>query len=267
MKELVAYNWLKIFRAFPAVLVLGMFFLATFSNCDKATKKTNKTIAADKTIQQKDTNKVADLRSHLSAIESNIKAAGLIDIQLLNPDIQVFLRYASDNNFLHQNLYDAFNKAYLADECAKKIALAQTFLSRTKPGFKLLVWDAARPVSAQQLMWDALDMPFEERTKYVSNPKNHSLHNYGCAVDLTIQDSLENELDMGTDFDDFDTLAQPQFEWLCLQRGTLNPTQIENRKLLRSLMKKAGFTILPSEWWHFNCCSRVYAKEHYIVVE
>ncbi len=203
----------------------------------------------------------------LSPIEKSMLKADMVDVRLLNPSIQVFLRYAGDSNFLNKNIYGHLSTAYLADECAKKLALAQTLLRKSKPDLSLLVWDAARPVSCQQLMWDAVDFPVEERTKYVSNPKNHSLHNYGCAVDVTITDTLGNELDMGTEFDDFDTLAQPAYEWKCLQSGALSEHQLNNRKLLRSTMLRAGFRQLPSEWWHYNCCSREYAKQNFEVVE
>jgi len=203
----------------------------------------------------------------LSPIEKSMLKADMVDVRLLNSDIKVFLRYAGDSNFLSKNIYGDLNTAYLADECAKKLALAQTLLRKSKPNLSLLVWDAARPVSCQQIMWDAVDFPVEERTKYVSNPKNHSLHNYGCAVDVTITDTTGNELDMGTEFDDFDTLAQPAYEWKCIQSGALSLQQLDNRKLLRGIMLRAGFRQLPSEWWHYNCCSREYAKQNFEVVE
>ena len=57
---------------------------------------------------------------------------------------------------------------------------------------------------------------------------------------------------MGTDFDYFEERAGERGEAAALQKGTLTAVQVENRKILRRIMKKAGFIPLPSEWWHFN---------------
>ena len=40
----------------------------------------------------------------------------------------------------------------------------------------------------------------------------------------------------------------------------------QNRILLRRVMKEAGFRALPSEWWHFNFCSRDVARQKYKVI-
>ena len=41
-------------------------------------------------------------------------------------------------------------------------------------------------------------------------------------------------------------------EYEMLQSGKINRQQIENRKMLRGVMKKAGFYNIQTEWWHFN---------------
>ena len=118
------------------------------------------------------------------------------------------------------------------------------YLTGKNPTLHFVIWDASRPISNQQVMWDALDMPAKEKGRFVSNPKNHSLHNYGCAVDVTLADQNGKLLDMGTDFDYFDTLAQPKFEMFCLQKQLLSQLQFSNRMLLRKTMLKAGFTTI-----------------------
>jgi D-alanyl-D-alanine dipeptidase len=106
-------------------------------------------------------------------------------------------------------------------------------------------------------MWDAMDsLPPVERGKYVSNPKNRSLHNLGAAVDLTICDEFGNPLDMGTKYDDFREIAYPELEKHFLKTGELTNRHIENRELLRKVMRKEAFRNIPTEWWHFNACSR-----------
>ena len=129
------------------------------------------------------------------------------------------------------------------------------------------VFDGVRPRSVQQKMWDMLDMPVQERSKYVSNPQNGSLHNFGAAVDLTIIDSTGRQLDMGTPYDYFGELAYPRLEAEMLEQGKLSKQQVKNRGLLREVMLEAGFTPITTEWWHFNSCYRKEAWEKYKIVE
>ena len=116
-------------------------------------------------------------------------------------------------------------------------------------------------------MWTTLEMPFNEKVRYVSNPKNGSIHNYGCAVDLTICKSDGKLLDMGTDFDHFGRAANVSKEYLLLTDSVLSYKQFDNRKLLRKVMKSAGFSTISSEWWHFNALSRSEAKRNYSIIE
>jgi zinc D-Ala-D-Ala dipeptidase len=202
-----------------------------------------------------------------SELENKLIEMGLVDVQELDSSIVVDLRYASDNNFLGQNVYGDFNRCYLQPDVAEKLILAQLFLKTKFPQYSLIIFDAVRPRSIQQIMWDLLKMPVAEKTKYVSNPKNGSLHNYGAAVDLSIIDEKGEELDMGTPYDFFGELAYPRLEKQMLENGKLTQLQYDNRILLRESMQKAGFTHLTTEWWHFNSCSRTEAQQRYQIVE
>ena len=181
----------------------------------------------------------------------------LIDIQEINSDVLVDLKYATLDNFMKEKMYSRMNRAFLQKDVALRLSNCQDYLSRIKPGYKLLIYDALRPVSVQQKMWDAMDsLPPVERGKYVSNPKNRSLHNLGAAVDLTICDEFGNPLDMGTKYDDFREIAYPELEKHFLKTGELTNRHLENRELLRKVMRKEAFHNIPTEWWHFNACSR-----------
>jgi D-alanyl-D-alanine dipeptidase len=181
----------------------------------------------------------------------------LIDIQEINSEILVDLKYATSDNFMKTKLYSRLNRAFLQKDVALRLSNCQNYLSQIKPGYKLLIYDAARPVRVQQKMWDAMDsLPPVERGKYVSNPRNRSLHNLGAAVDLTICDESGNSLDMGAGYDDFREIAYPELEKQFLKSGELTKQHIQNRELLRKVMRKEGFRNIPTEWWHFNACSR-----------
>lgn len=191
---------------------------------------------------------------------------GLVDIRSFDSSIELDLKYASTDNFLHKKLYERLTTAYLQKDVALRLSLVQKALSRAYPGYKLLIYDALRPVSVQQKMWQALDtLAPSERGKYVSNPKNLSLHNMGAAIDLTIIDSKGKPLDMGAGFDDFRPIAYPSLEDSFLRTGQLTPLQVQNRKILRNAMQAQGFRQLPTEWWHYNACSRDEAKKKYKV--
>lgn len=192
----------------------------------------------------------------------------LADVQALNDRIYVDLKYAGTDNFLKMRLYERINKAYLQKDVAERLSKCQEYLTKIDSGLHLLIYDAVRPVSVQRKMWKALDsIPPKRRGDYVSNPANRSLHNYGAAVDLTICDSKGVPLDMGAGFDEFREIAYPSMEAKFLANGQLSKEQVDNRKLLRQVMRSQYFRNLPTEWWHFNACSREDAKLKYSFLE
>lgn len=196
-------------------------------------------------------------------ISDRYKQLELIDVQKIDPRIKVDLKYASTDNFLKKILYDTIQKAYLNKDVASRLRICQNYLDSIKPGYRLVIFDAIRPVQVQKEMWDALDsLPPIVRGKYVSNPARGSVHNYGAAVDISICDEKGDLLKMGAGFDEFKEIAYPSLEWKFLQNGELTQNQIDNRKLLRDVMRKGNFVNIPTEWWHFNAYSRWYCQEH-----
>ena len=193
---------------------------------------------------------------------------GLVDVRGYNNAIYVDLKYASEDNFMGLQLYERMKRAYLQPDVAQRLAYCQVYLSALDTSMHLLVYDAARPVDVQQLMWNALDtVPASQRGKYVSNPANLSLHNLGCAVDITICNSEGIALDMGAGFDDFRDIAFPSKETQYLKSGALTNEQHENRLLLRKVMSSQKFRQLPTEWWHYNAYSREVARKKFSALE
>jgi zinc D-Ala-D-Ala dipeptidase len=201
-----------------------------------------------------------------SAIELSMEELGLVNILDLDSTIKVDLRYSTVNNFTGKDMYGELNRCYLQKDVADKLVNAQIGLKKQYPYYSLLVFDGARPVSIQQLMWDSVELSPVDRQKYLSNPANRSLHNYGAAVDVTIIDERGNELDMGTPYDFFGELAHPRKETEYFESGALSEPQLANRELLRTVMSAAGFSRIETEWWHFNSTSRARAAEIYPVV-
>jgi len=212
---------------------------------------------------------IIDTVQEISALEKKMMAAGLVDIQSVDSTIQVDVKYATTDNFMGQVLYPDFHKVYLQPVVAERLSLAQKALQKIDSSLTLLVFDGTRPRSVQQAMWDALDtIPFNDRIKFVSNPANGSIHNYGCAVDLTIKNKNSDQwFDMGAGYDDLRKIAYPRHEEQFLASGDLTPHQVQNRKLLRQVMRAGGFWVIQTEWWHFNAFSRKKAAEMFDIVE
>ncbi|MDH4227841.1 MAG: M15 family metallopeptidase [Deltaproteobacteria bacterium] len=179
--------------------------------------------------------------------------------------IAIDLRYASTNNFTKTNLYGEFNKAYLHKDAALKLLKASENLGASHPGHKLLILDALRPRSVQRALY--AHVKGSAMQPYVADPDKGSVHNYGLAVDLTVIGPDSREIDMGTGFDDFSPLSEPQKEDGFLKNGRLSAAQIANRKILRNAMTKAGFIQQPLEWWHYDAMLKKDIKSSYEIFE
>ncbi|SEI72989.1 D-alanyl-D-alanine dipeptidase [Dyadobacter sp. SG02] len=202
----------------------------------------------------------------LPLIEQKMIERGLVDVQKADPKILVELKYSTTDNFIGRDVYGELTRAYLQPEMARRLAKANALLQKEKPGYRLLVYDAARPNSAQYDLWDALDhlkIPARSKTQYVADPRIGSNHNFGCAIDLTVVDEKGIPLDMGTKFDFFGPLAYPRSEQEMLKKGKLTVKQVENRQLLRKVMTQVGFKVNTTEWWHFDGMSKAQARAKY----
>jgi D-alanyl-D-alanine dipeptidase len=72
---------------------------------------------------------------------------------------------------------------------------------------------------------------------------------------------------MGTPYDSFSSLAEPQYEEKFLKEGKLTQKQVENRLVLRRVMTGAGFKNIPNEWWHFDGLPQKELEAKYHMVE
>ncbi|MFK8044222.1 MAG: M15 family metallopeptidase [Crocinitomicaceae bacterium] len=248
-------------------IIIVFLLISSCQNTDsKIDEKFNKSNQVIKNEQEKYSLEKESVEKP-DTLEQKIIDAGLVDVQTLEPSIRVELKYATIDNFMDTNVYGSFKKAYLQPEVASSLAKAQAFLQNIDSSLTLLIYDAVRPRSVQQFMWDYLDMPTAKKIKFVSNPKNGSIHNYGSAVDLTIAKVDGEPLDMGAKYDEIKTIAYPRLEAKFLSSGELTQQQVANRKLLRKVMKQANFTGIGTEWWHFNRYPRWKAKSLYQIIE
>jgi D-alanyl-D-alanine dipeptidase len=205
----------------------------------------------------------------LSAQQSNtakrMQALGFVNIAKADTTIRVELMYARADNFTGKVLYKDLREAYLHPDAMRGLSKAQQELKRLHPGYRLIVYDAARPMSVQQQMWNVVQGTSKDI--YVSNPAHGGgLHNYGLAVDISVLDKKGQPLPMGTKVDHLGREAHITNEEDLIKRGKITKQERQNRLLLRRVMRSAGFRALPSEWWHFNWCSRQEAKKRYKII-
>lgn len=168
-----------------------------------------------------------------------------IELKSLDPSLFVFLPYATSDNFVKKQIYPTGSKAYLRRPVALGLIAAHQELK--KQGFAIKVWDAYRPFSIQEKLWEVVP-----DTRYVAEPIRKgkelirgSVHNRGAAVDITMC-SLEGvDVEMPTPFDEFTERAH---------RNHFNASAaaIQNRKILEDALQQNGFIGLPTEWWHFD---------------
>lgn len=169
----------------------------------------------------------------------------------LDSTIQTDIRYATDNNFVKESIYDCAG-CYLRPEVAKALVLVHKDLQEMGYG-GIKVFDCYRPRPYQQRLWDKVPDP-----RFVSDPKKGSNHTRGMAVDLTIIDTYEKNLNMGTKFDHFGEEAyhgHSEFEHTIIKK---------NRELLQNAMKKRGFKHLRTEWWHYSYTLKQYKLSDWV---
>ncbi len=162
----------------------------------------------------------------------------LVDLEKTVDGIKLDIRYATSNNFTHKKVYTS-PRAFLRESASQALQEAQKELG--KKGIGLKVYDAYRPYAATLLFWK-----ITKDSLFVAAPWKGSRHNRGCAVDVGLVDlKTEKDLEMPTPFDDFSVKAGAFYSDLPLKAK-------ENRDLLIQVMNKYGFSVFPSEWWHFD---------------
>jgi len=162
----------------------------------------------------------------------------LVDLATVDDTILVELRYATTRNITGKPLYPPGSRCLVRRDVAESLKIAQAWL--VPQGFRLKIWDAYRPVSAQQALWDQ-----SKNRSFVSSPTDgHPLHTWGVAVDATLVDAAGKELKMPTDFDDFSPASAMAY------RGG-DPVVARNLSLLQRAMARGGFVGMRTEWWHF----------------
>jgi D-alanyl-D-alanine dipeptidase len=211
---------------------------------DNKTPITNKTPDVDKTViaaKTPEVNMAASDNSDTGKDTTNkngiIEKKGLVELIKLDDSFVIDIKYATTDNFTKKKIY-TMPICLINKNTAQKLINANNEFKTL--GYRIKVFDAYRPFSAQQVLYDAAS-----DKSFVANPKKGSIHNRGAAVDVTLVDMDGNEIEMPSGYDEFSERAY-------LKYTDCDQKLIENRELLGKYMVKYGFKRISNEWWHFE---------------
>ena len=163
-------------------------------------------------------------------------------------------------------------------------------LGARKAGWRLKLFDAYRPIPVQAFMvWrefcqqaelagrslaayrDPAELKAREPDLYgvlaakvfefwgvpSHDPRTPPPHSTGAAVDLTLQDAIGREIDMGSPIDETTERSYPDH-----YANATSPPMLafhQNRAILNAVMASAGFCRHGNEWWHFSLGDQMWA--------
>ena len=193
----------------------------------------------------------------------------MVDIRALVPDIDLDMRYAGSENFTGAPVDGyAAARCYLLRPAAE--ALQRAEVSLRPQGLRLRLYDCYRPARAVRAFMAWVDNPdLRTKARHYPNLDKAALrggyiapvsgHSRGATVDLALLQCDAHQctpLDMGTDFDFFDTLANTD-------DPRIDREQRNNRQRLRTAMEAAGFRNYDQEWWHYTLSPEPQPKRLY----
>lgn len=225
---------------------IGYLLFIVFFACDSPQNSENQALVATEipTIevanQPEEKQKAAN---EDSLYFETLHDTAMLDLSKYDKDFIMDIKYATADNFTKQVLYDC-PRGFLRKKVARDLLNAH--IAFKKLGYKIRIFDVYRPHAVQFKMWD-----LTPSKKYVGNPHKGSMHNRGCAVDLTLVGSDGKDLDMGTPFDFFGEASHITYTQL--------PKEVlKNRQVFKEILVKNGFRALQTEWWHFSYNRNVY---------
>ncbi|WP_178984602.1 M15 family metallopeptidase [Winogradskyella helgolandensis] len=194
---------------------------------------------------------------------------GFVYAKSIIPDLDVELRYYSQNNFVGDTIdgYKA-NRLILTKGTVEKLKLVQDELQQQNLCLK--VYDGYRPQRAVNhfMVWARELNDTINKSLFYPEVKKRNLfkagyiatrsgHSRGSTIDLTITNGETGEpLDMGSPYDFFGKAS-----WIAYEN--LTDEQKKNRQLLQTVMLKHNFRNYSKEWWHFTLRWEPFPKTYF----
>jgi D-alanyl-D-alanine dipeptidase len=90
-------------------------------------------------------------------------------------------------------------------------------------------------------MWKVMPKP-----GFVADPRYGSVHNRAAAVDVSLYELKTGKIvEMPSKYDEFSERAGHGY-------SKCTPTERMNREMLKKAMLEGGFSLIQSEWWHYE---------------
>ena len=195
--------------------------------------------------------------------------SGFVLISDYVPGVIQEIRYHSTYNFVGERI-DGYEEpvALITIEAAR--ALKSVANEMNVQGYRLKIFDAYRPLCAVKhfVLWGIEDQDIRMKPYFYPDLQKQELfsggyiasrssHTRGSTVDLTLLDmATGKELDMGSPFDLFSGISQPDSR-------QVTDEQYANRMTLRSVMVRNGFEPIDCEWWHFTLKEEPYPDTYF----
>jgi len=186
--------------------------------------------------------------------------------------------------------YGGASPFYLRQGVLNHLCQAQEQLQQRHPNWRIQIFDAYRPVAVQQFMVDytlaemaqaqglnlqnmteaehqaILEQVYQIWAMPSLDPATPPPHSTGAAVDVTLVDSTDKVVFMGSPIDELSQRSHPAYFAAIAANPNLPQderdaahTADRNRQLLGEVMVTAGFQRHPGEWWHFSWGDQLWA--------
>jgi len=189
--------------------------------------------------------------------------------------------------------YGGHSPWFLRSGVLNALEQAQSRLQEQRPGWRIAIFDAWRPLEVQAYMVWRQFLAEAERDGLVErlvpcaspamlqerepgiyrrlaprvyrfwgvanpDPTRPPPHSTGAALDCTLWDEHGNPVPMGGPVDDFSDRAAPEY-FAQAPAGSAEAQYHDNRMLLRAALAAQGFVQHPGEWWHFSLGDQLWA--------
>jgi D-alanyl-D-alanine dipeptidase len=218
---------------------------------------------------------------------------GFVYLHDIIPDIQVSLRYASEENFLG-SIVDGYlaNVSIVTEPAGLALKQAQE-LAKAK-GYELVIYDSYRPQKGVDhfVRWseDPNDLQRKKDLYYPRTNKEEAFdlgyiarksgHTRGSTIDLTIipigkrvlnpltpkkrilnDNSMilfldDGTVDMGSSFDLMDEASYTN-------STLINEDHQQMRMMFKDIMEQAGFINYQKEWWHYTLQNEPFPETYF----
>ncbi|CAF4407713.1 unnamed protein product [Rotaria sp. Silwood2] len=224
---------------------------------------------------------------------SNRLPSGFVYVHDIIPDIQISLRYASEENFMGHVVNGYLSNVSIMTKAAA-VALKQAQSLAKENSYELVIYDGYRPQKSvnqffnwsQNLNDSQIKKSFyyprinKEDTFELGYIAEKSGHTRGSTIDLTlillgkhVQSPLkaiernltdnskilyldDGTIDMGSSFDLFDEASHTN-------STLVNKAYQERRIMFKNLMEQVGFINYDREWWHYRLINEPFPDTYF----